>query len=89
VPKPIRSFTQKAKRLALARDDLGCYWSAVVFADEAKVKLSTRAKKRWAGKNDRPSCATVKHAASLNLAACIGHGASGVSGASHRTSPEP
>jgi len=74
--KPALTDTQKAKRLAFARDNLGRDLSAVVFADD-KVKLSTRTKKRWAGKNDWPSCATVKHAASLNLVACIGHGGFG------------
>jgi len=49
----------------------------VFFAAKTKVKLFTHAKKRWAGKNDRSSCATVKRAASLNLVACIGHGGFG------------
>jgi len=86
--KPALTDTQKAKRLAFAQGNLGRDWSAV-FADEVKLKLFTRAK--IAG----PASMTGHHARQFSVRrpstwwpASI-MVASGISGASHRTSPEP
>jgi len=84
--RPALTDTQKATRLTSARDHFGCYWSAVVFADEANVKPLTRSKKRW------PARMSGHHARQSGMrrpSTWPVMVASDVSGASHRTLPEP